>query len=142
MASFLSRFLSLFLPGLAAAESIISVGEGSQRVALLSVQVQGALSQEAALTSLKEGLSHLQKLLTNMSKDGIVPPSGMFALGFRTEPDGLIRMVLENKSTLTGSGADDLIQQFIGLSMSGRWRFARSSGPSLVQAVFGIGPQP
>lgn len=141
MASFRSRPLFSFLPGLPAAEPIVSVGEGNERVALLSVKVEGALSQEGALASLKEGLSHLQQLLANLSKDGTALPSGTFAWGFITEPDGLIRTVLQNKSTLTGSGADDLMQQFVGLAMSCKWRFAQSGGQSLVQAVFGIGPK-
>ncbi|TLY39289.1 MAG: hypothetical protein E6K61_09960 [Nitrospirae bacterium] len=86
-------------------------------------------------------MSHLQQLLGNISKGGAALPSGTFELGFTTEHDGLIRMVLRNNSTLTGSGADDLMQQFVGLAMSCKWRFAQSGGQSLVQAVFGIGPK-
>ena len=142
MVSFRSRSLSSFLPGLPAANPIVSVGEGSERVALLSVKVEGALSQEAALASLKEGLSHLQQLVVNISKGGAALPSGTFAWGFITEPDGLIRMVLRNASTLTGGGAADLMEQFVGLATSCKWRFAQSGGKSLVQAVFGIGPKP
>ena len=139
MASFRSRHLSSFLPGLTAAKPIVSAGEGHERVALLSVTVEGALSREAALASLKEGLAHLQQLLVDISQGGAALPSGTFAWGFVTEPDGLIRMVLRNKSTLAGNGSDDLMQQFVGLAMSGTWRFAQSGGQSLVQAVFGIG---
>jgi len=141
MVSFRSRPLSSFLPGLPAAKPILSVGEGNERVALLSVKVEGALSQEGALASLREGLSRLQQLLANISKGGAALPSGTFELGFTTEHDGLIRMVLRNNSTLTGSGAEDLMQQFVGLAMSCKWRFAQSGGQSLVQAVFGIGPK-
>ena len=141
MASFRSRPLSSFLPGLTTSEPIVSIGAGSERVALLSVTVEGALSREAALASLKEGLSHLQQLVVNISKGGAASPVGTFAWGFVTEPDGVIRMVHRNKSTLAGSGGDDLMQQFVGLAMSGTWRFAQSGGQSLVEAVFGIGPK-
>jgi hypothetical protein len=141
MVSFRSRPLSSFLPGPPAADPILSVGEGNERVALLSVKVEGALSQEGALASLKEGLSRLQQLLANISKGGATLPSGTFELGFITEHDGLIRMVLRNNSTLTGSGAEDLMQHFVGLAMSCKWRFAQSGGQSLVQAAFGIGPK-
>ena len=140
MASFRSRSLRSFLPGLSAVKPILSLGEGDERVALLSVNVEGALSREAALCSLNEGLSHLHQLLANISKGGAALPSGTVAWDFITEPDGLIRMVLVNKSSLTGSGADDLIKQFVGLTMSCKWRFAQSGGQSLVQAVFSIGP--
>src|SRR3989454_7887328 len=128
MVSFRSRPLSSFLPGLPAATPILSVGEGNERVALLSVKVEGALSQEGALASLKEGLSRLQQLLANISKGGAALPSGTFELGFTTEHDGLIRTVLRNNSTLTGSGAEDLMQQFVGWAMSCKWRFAQSGG--------------
>lgn len=141
MVSFRSRPLSSFLQGLPAAKPILSVGEGSERVAVLSVKVQGPLSQEAALASLTESLSHLQQLLANLSKDGTALPSGTFAWGFITEPDGLIRMVHQNKSNLTGSRAEDFLQQFVGLAMSSKWRFTQSGGESLVEAVFSIGPE-
>lgn len=141
MVSFHSRSLLSFLPHLPEPKPILSVGEGNERVALLSVKVEGALSREAALASLKEGLSHLQQLLANMGKAGAALPSGTFAWGFITEPDGLIRMVLRNKSTLTGSGAEELMQQFVGLAMSCKWRFTQSGGQSLVEAAFSVGPE-
>src|SRR5947208_17183848 len=138
MVSFRSRPLSSFLPGLPAAKPILSVGEGNECVALLSVKVEGALSQEGALASLKEGLSHLQQLLANISKDRTGFPSGTFELGFATEHDGLIRMVLRNNSGLTGNEAEDWMQQFFGWAMSCRWGSAKRAGSALFEWCFGM----
>jgi hypothetical protein len=136
MASFFSKVLSRFLPR--TKNEIFVIGEGTGRIALQQFQVQGAVSEEAARDSLEQGARHLQQLLADRG----AAVSGTFALGFRTEPDGLIRMVLENESTLSGEKAEELVQQFIGLAMSSQWQFSPGSGPSLVQAVFEVGTKP
>lgn len=136
MASFFTKALSLFSPK-TKAENIV-IGEGAERVSVRQFRVQGALSEESARWSLEQGAKYLQHFLMNEGA-GV---NGTFALTFRTEPDGLIRMVLENESSLSGENAKELVKQFIGLAMSSKWRFSPGSGPSLVQAVFEIGIKP
>ena len=136
MSFFFSKVLSCFSPTIK--NEIFVVGEGTERIALQQFHVQGALSEEAARDSLEQGVRHLQRLLAGTGA-GV---SGTFALSFRTEPDGMIRMVLENKSTLSGEKANELVKQFIGLAMTSKWLFSPSSGPSLVQAVFEVGIKP
>ena len=123
MASFFSKVLSRFSPK-TKTESIV-VGEGAGRVSVQQLRVQGALSEEATRWSLEQGARYLHHLL---AEEG-TGMSGTFALTFRTEPDGLIRMVLENESNLSGENAKELVKQFIGLAMSSKWRFSPSTGP-------------
>ncbi len=136
MSSFFAKALSWFSPK--TKNEILVFGEGTGRIVLQQFRVQGALSEEAARSSLEQGARHLQLLLADKGSGA----SGTFALSFRTEPDGLIRMVLKHESTLSGEKADELVHQFIGFAMSSKWRFSSSPGPSLVQAVFGVGIKP
>lgn len=136
MASFFSKALSWFSP--TKKTDIFVIGEGTGQIALQQFVVQGALSEGVVRASLEQGARYLQQLLAD--KGAVV--SGTFALTFRTELDGLIRMVLENESTLAGEKANELVKQFIGLAMSSKWRFLPGSGPSLVKAVFSVGIKP
>jgi hypothetical protein len=118
-------------------EQLPQLGEGNQRVAVQSVQVTGALTKADALTGLAQALPHLQQAVQAGAADGEVP-KGTFAASFRTEPDGMIRMVLDGENRLIGPGAGDVVERFAASTMAGKWRFPQGSGPSLIQAEFVI----
>jgi hypothetical protein len=119
-------------------EQMPQLDDGRVRVAVRSVKVTGALSRLDALSGLADALPHLQRALKDSRADG-ESPRGSFGASFRTEPDGMIRMVLEGDSRLTGSTAPAAIGSFIGSAMGRQWQFPRSSGPSLVEAEFAVG---
>jgi hypothetical protein len=119
-------------------EQLPQLDDGGVRVSVRSVKVTGALSRSDALSGLSKALPHLQQAVKDSAADG-KSLNGTFAASFRTEPDGMIRMVLEGESQLKGSAAKGVIEKFIGGTMGRKWQFPQGSGPSLVEAEFAVG---
>src|SRR5262245_34595694 len=69
---------------------------GDPPVSVRSVKVTGALPRSDALTGLAQALPHIQQAAKQSAAEGKTP-SGSFTASFRTEPDGMVRMLLEGE---------------------------------------------
>jgi len=87
---------------------------------------------------MNDALPFLQASLARVVADG-KNPSGSFILGFQTESDGSIRMVLEMESELKGEGAEDVVSEFIKSATARKWKFPTSASQSLVEVKFSLG---
>ena len=111
---------------------------GDPRVSVRSVKVTGAMPRADALAGLTQALPHIQQAAKQSEAEGKTP-SGSFAASFRTEPDGMIRMVLEGECRLTGGKPAAVVEGFISSTMARKWRFPESGGPSLIEVEFVVG---
>ncbi len=107
-------------------------------VSVRSVKVTGAMSRPDALAGLAQALPYIQQAAQQSEVEGKAP-TGSFAVSFRTEPDGMVRMALEGESKLTGGKADGVVEGFILSTMGHKWRFPPSRGPSLIEVEFAVG---
>jgi predicted ABC-type sugar transport system permease subunit len=112
--------------------------EGGVRVAVRSVKVTGALTKADALSGLVKALPHLHSAVKSRASDGKAP-SGVVAVSFRTEPDGMIRMILGGNNRLSGPDAKTIADEFAGSAMGCSWQFPASAGPSLIETEFVVG---
>ena len=103
-----------------------------------SVKVTGAMSREHAIVGLADALPHIQQAVKQSEADGKAP-SGWFSTSFRTEPNGMIRMVLEGENHLVGGKPGGVADGFAGSTMGRKWRFPASEGPSLIEVEFAVG---
>jgi hypothetical protein len=111
---------------------------GDPPVSVRTIKVTGAMPRADALAGLALALPHIQQAAKQSAAEGKTP-SGSFAATFRTEPDGMIRMVLEGESRLTGGQPTVLVEKFIGSTMGHKWRFPASGGPSFIEVEFVVG---
>lgn len=113
---------------------------GDPPVSVRSVKVMaGAMSHADALAGLKEGLPFVQKAAKQSEAEGKTP-GGSFVVTFVTEPDGMIRIVMEGENRLTGGKPAGVVEEFTGNAMSNKWRFPASGGQTIIEAEFVIGP--
>lgn len=116
------------LPGLA----------GDPSVSVRGVKVTGGLSPADAVVGLQEALPFVQQALQHNEIEGQMP-GGSFAISFVTEPDGMIRMVMEGENRLTGVKAAEGVEEFIADAMSNKWRFPTSGSQTIIEVEFEVG---
>ena len=112
--------------------------QGGVRVAVHSVKVTGTLPKKAAITGLATALPFLHRAVTDNLQNQAIG-TGILPVSFRTEPDGLIRMVLTGESRIDGFEASQIKNNFVESAMTRAWQFPAAGGPSLVEAEFSIG---
>jgi hypothetical protein len=118
-------------------ESMPQLG-GDPPVSIRSVKVTGAMPRADALIGLAQALPHVQGAAKQSEAEGKIP-SGSFKASFRTEPDGMVRMVLEGENRITGGKPAGVVEGFVASTMGHKWRFPASGGPSLIEVEFVVG---
>lgn len=111
---------------------------GDPPVSVRSVKVTGAMSRADALAGLQEALPHLQQAAKQSEAEGKTP-SGSFVASFVTEPDGMIRMMMEGESRLTGGKPAGVVEGLSSSTMSNKWRFPASGGQTIIETEFVVG---
>lgn len=115
---------------------------GDPPVSVRSVKVLAgrpqAMSRVDALAGLKEALPFVQQAAKQSEAEGTTP-SGSFVATFVTEPDGMIRIMMEREVRLTGGNPEGVVKGFSASTMSNKWRFPTSGGQTIIEAEFVVG---
>lgn len=96
------------------------------------------MSHADALAGLKEALPYLQQAAKQSEAEGQTS-RGSFVATFVTEPDGMIRTMMEREVRLTGGNSEGVVKDLVGSTMSNKWRFPTSGGQSIIEAEFVVG---
>jgi hypothetical protein len=115
---------------------------GDPPVSVRSIKVLAGTPQAMppadALAGLKEALPYLQQAAKQSEVEGKTL-SGSFVVAFVTEPDGMIRIMMEGEVRLTGGDPKGVVKGLVGSTMSDKWRFPTSGGQSIIEAEFVVG---